>query len=210
MLYWVEISKLYQRLAKQSKKFANFIPTKEFWYSLKSRKQMKIFYKGQRTDDAYYTCVCAWVTQCTCATTGAQIPLPSLNLTTQRKKKAGPRGYYPAGVRDDDGSWRERFHMWRHLLLCGIESVIHTLKGSRWSTDRSTAPFLFVTMRALFLSADPVPCTHFHAHFPFSHAVILYDKYKSCFNFKERRKRALMRQTCSGIWRKSLWLFSIP
>ena len=159
---------------------------------------------------------CLWVTHCTCATTGDKIPLPSLILTTQRKKRLSLAAITPLAWESEIEMmevWRERFRMWRHLLLCGIESVIHT------PTERLTQTalllfFLFVTMRAL--SPQPIPfeqqiCSHFHAHFPFSHAVVWYVKYKSCFlSFMERGKIALMKQTCSGIWRKSLWLFSIP
>jgi hypothetical protein len=156
--------------------------------------------------------MCLWVTQCTCATTGDQIPLPSLILTSQ--KKGWPSRLLPR--------WRERW-WWKfggNAFICDVTyyyvalNQLYTHTEWKAHAGRSTAPFLFVTMRALFLSESRSRSTYtFSRPFPFqSRGYILYDKYKSCFLTRKEslRKGALMRQTCCGIWRKSLWLFSIP
>ncbi len=68
----------------------------------------------------------------------------------------------------------------------------HRPKGSRGPLYCSS----FCSLLCAHCSPQPIPfeqqiCSHFHAHFPFSHAVVWYDKYKSCFlSLKKRGKNS--------------------
>lgn len=97
-----------------------------------------------------------------------------------------------------------------YVALNQLYTHTQRVKSSRWPLYCSL--FVRYYARTVPLRADPVPRTHFHAHFPFSHAVIFFTiNTNHVLTRKESlRKGALMRQTCCGIWRKSLWLFSIP